>query len=51
MTQPAADRPNILWFCSDQQRFDTIRAHGNPHVRTPNLDRLASRGFSRGLWR
>lgn len=46
MTKPKADRPNILWFCSDQQRYDTIRAHGNPHVRTPNLDRLASGGFS-----
>lgn len=33
-----ADRPNILWYCSDQQRFDTIGALNNPHVRTPRLD-------------
>lgn len=33
-------RPNILWYCSDQQRFDTIGALGNPHIHTPNLDRL-----------
>ena len=32
------DRPNILWYCSDQQRFDTIGALGNPHINTPRLD-------------
>ena len=35
-----ADRPNILWYCSDQQRFDTIAALGNPHIHTPQLDRF-----------
>jgi len=39
-----ARRPNILWYCTDQQRFDTIAALGNPHIRTPNLDRLCGRG-------
>jgi len=38
------DRPNILWICSDQQRFDTLGCYGNPFVHTPNLDRLAERG-------
>lgn len=37
-------RPNILWICTDQQRYDTIGALGNPHVSTPNLDRLARAG-------
>ena len=37
-------RPNILWLCSDQQRFDTLGCYGNPFVRTPNLDRLAESG-------
>ena len=32
--------PNILWICTDQQRYDTIGAGGNAHVRTPRLDRL-----------
>lgn len=36
--------PNILWYCTDQQRFDTIACLGNPHINTPNLDRLASMG-------
>ncbi|MFT5124080.1 MAG: arylsulfatase [Kiritimatiellia bacterium] len=37
-------RPNILWYVTDQQRFDTIGALGNPHVRTPTLDRLVAEG-------
>ncbi len=39
-------RPNILWYCTDQQRFDTIGALGNPHVRTPNIDRLVEEGVA-----
>ncbi|WP_197519561.1 sulfatase-like hydrolase/transferase [Pseudonocardia sp. HH130630-07] len=34
--------PNILFLCTDQQRFDMLGAAGNPHVATPNLDRLAA---------
>jgi arylsulfatase len=36
--------PNILLLFTDQQRFDTFRAAGNPVIRTPNLDRLAAEG-------
>lgn len=32
------DRPNILLYCTDQQRFDTLGALGNPYVQTPFLD-------------
>lgn len=39
-------RPNILWYCTDQQRFDTIGALGNPHVRTPTIDRLVADGVA-----
>lgn len=42
----AANRPNILFLFADDQRADTIGAWGNPHIRTPNLDRLAAAGFS-----
>ena len=41
-----ADRPNILWYCTDQQRFDTIGALGNPHVRTPVIDGLVREGVA-----
>lgn len=37
---------NYLWICTDQQRFDTIGALGNPHIKTPNLDRLVREGTS-----
>ena len=40
------DRPNILFVMTDQQRFDTIRALGNEHIYTPNMDRLVRRGLS-----
>lgn len=38
------DRPNILFFFTDDQRFDTIRALGNDRIVTPNMDRLVARG-------
>ncbi|MCG9128757.1 sulfatase-like hydrolase/transferase [Candidatus Poribacteria bacterium] len=37
--------PNILWICTDQQRFDTLGCYGNEFVITPNLDKLASEGL------
>ena len=39
-------RPNIIVTIADDQRFDTIAAHGNRQILTPNLDRLAERGTS-----
>ncbi len=42
----AKKRPNILWICTDQQRYDTIHALGNDHIRTPNLDRLVGEGVA-----
>lgn len=42
----ADPRPNILWYCTDQQRFDTIGALGTPHVRTPTIDSLVERGVA-----
>lgn len=38
--------PNILWICTDQQRWDTISALGNQHINTPNIDRLCQRGIA-----
>lgn len=42
-------RPNILWYCSDQQRWDTVAALGQTHIATPTLDALCAGGvaFSR----
>lgn len=42
----ADDRLNVLFILADDQRTDTISAYGNPHIETPNLDRLAAQGFN-----
>ena len=41
-----SSKPNILWICTDQQRYDTIGALGNAHVSTPNLDSLVADGVA-----
>ncbi|MBK1787633.1 sulfatase-like hydrolase/transferase [Prauserella cavernicola] len=40
----ARDRPNILILCTDQQRFNALRAAGNAEIETPAIDRLAAQG-------
>lgn len=42
----ATGKPNVLFFFCDDQRADTIAALGNPHIQTPNLDRLVRRGVA-----
>lgn len=39
-------KPNIIFLFADDQRADTIAAHGNKHIKTPHLDQLVERGFS-----
>lgn len=38
------NRPNILLFFTDDQRFDTINAMANEQIHTPHLDALVNRG-------
>lgn len=38
------NRPNIIFYFSDQQRFDTLGCYGQPLDVTPNLDHLAAMG-------
>ena len=42
----AADgnRPNVIVFFSDQQRWDTVGCYGQKLPLTPNLDRMAAEG-------
>ena len=42
----AAARPNILLLLTDDQRFDTISALGNPAIQTPALDRLVKQSVT-----
>ncbi|MGY8770437.1 MAG: sulfatase family protein [Pirellulales bacterium] len=37
-------QPNILFFFTDDQRFDTLGCAGHPIIKTPNIDQLAAEG-------
>ena len=37
-------RPNILFICTDQQRYDALGCYGNRQISTPTIDRLAAEG-------
>lgn len=39
-----SDRMNVLVILTDQQHGRMMSCAGNPHVHTPNMDRLAERG-------
>lgn len=55
-TEGADQKPNILLIFADDQAFDTIHAHGNTEIQTPNLDRLSARAttfthaYNMGSW-
>ncbi|MHC4981774.1 MAG: sulfatase-like hydrolase/transferase [Planctomycetota bacterium] len=44
MSPAGNERPNFLFFFTDDQRFDTISALGNKAIVTPALDSLVSGG-------
>ncbi|MFI3325922.1 MAG: sulfatase-like hydrolase/transferase [Clostridia bacterium] len=39
-------KPNILFFLTDDQRFDTIHALGNDEIQTPNLDEFVKNSIA-----
>lgn len=39
-------RPNVLFLFTDDQREDTVGALGNPHIKTPHLDKLVESGLT-----
>lgn len=45
-TDPAwAKRPNVIFILTDNHGAWTLGCYGNPDIRTPNIDRLASQGM------
>jgi len=44
-------KPNIVLIVSDDHHWQCLGAAGNPHIQTPHLDKLASRGvmFTNGI--
>lgn len=45
-SKPAnAKQPNVLVIITDDQGYGDLGCHGNPRIKTPNLDRLAGQGI------
>ena len=42
--KPQSDRPNVIFFFTDDQRFDTIHSLGNEQIVTPNIDSIVRNG-------
>jgi len=40
------NKPNIIFINTDQQTWNAISAYGNPHLNTPNIDRIIHNGVS-----
>ena len=40
----SAERPNIVLIITDQQHAKMMSCAGNPHLKTPAMDRLAAQG-------
>ena len=43
-TVAAAEKPNIIFVLTDDQGYGDLSCHGNPVLKTPNLDRLHAEG-------
>ncbi len=42
--KPQPNRPNVIFFFTDDQRFDTIHSLGNEQIVTPNIDSIVKNG-------
>ncbi|QEG40791.1 Arylsulfatase [Roseimaritima ulvae] len=40
----ARERPNVIVIVADDQGYGDMSCHGNPWLKTPNIDRLAAEG-------
>lgn len=44
LAQTPARRPNVVLIMTDDQGYGDLSCHGNPYLKTPNLDALAGEG-------
>lgn len=45
MAAEGAERPNVLFILTDDQRWDAMSLAGHPHLKTPNIDRIGREGI------
>ncbi|MEM7697333.1 MAG: sulfatase [Verrucomicrobiota bacterium] len=45
LTSRGADRPNVVFVLTDDQRADALSCMGHPALKTPHIDRLATEGI------
>lgn len=56
LVSSAQKKPNILFIFGDDHAYNTIHAHGNERIETPNLDKLSKSGthfthaYNSGAW-
>jgi arylsulfatase A-like enzyme len=43
-TTQAKGQPNVVVILTDDQRWDALGVAGNPHLKTPHIDKLAAEG-------
>lgn len=44
MAQSLAQKPNVIFILTDDQGYGDLACHGNPWIKTPNIDNLHSEG-------
>jgi N-acetylglucosamine-6-sulfatase len=44
LVSSAGERPNIIFFLIDDQRYDELSMFDHPFIQTPNIDKLAKNG-------
>jgi arylsulfatase A-like enzyme len=44
IAEPATRKPNVVYVFADQLRYSALGCSGNRQIRTPNIDKMASRG-------
>lgn len=44
LSAAAPSRPNVILIMSDDQGYGDLSIHGNPHLKTPNIDAIARQG-------